>query len=162
MAGILDAPGGIFGLGRVQPTREQGLGQLREMMNLTPVGDITAMGLGLLNRNPLEFGLGAASLLLPGTIKPKGDIAKAVADKLRLTKMREPHAIRVYEYPRGQKNAYMMSDSHAIGAHGNVTAFGGTPEEALENYKKEWLKRLKEMGIESIDELPPDTVNFTR
>jgi len=68
---LLGAPGSNFGLGRVQPTRQQGLAQLGLLADLSPAGDVMAMGQGVLNRDPLGFGLGAASLLLPGTIKPE-------------------------------------------------------------------------------------------
>ena len=82
-ASLLSAPGSNFGLGRVQPTRQQGLATLGLLADLTPAGDVMAMGQGVLNRDPLGFGLGAASLLLPGTIKP--DFAKDVLSKFRTT-----------------------------------------------------------------------------
>ena len=78
------APGSNFGLGRVQPTREQGLSQLGLMADLSPAGDAIAMGQGLLNRDPLGFGLGLGSLLIPGTIKPQAfdPVVQAVKRKM--------------------------------------------------------------------------------
>ena len=80
---LLSAPGSNFGLGRIQPTRQQGLATLGLLADLTPAGDVMAMGSGLANRDALGFGLGAASLLLPGTIKP--DIVKSAAKRFGFT-----------------------------------------------------------------------------
>lgn len=68
--GILSSPGSQFGLGRIRPDVESGLATFRMLSDLTPAGDVMAIYEGLRDQDPLGIGLGAASLLLPGTIKP--------------------------------------------------------------------------------------------
>lgn len=43
----------------------------RGLLDATPAGDVLAIGEGIRDRSPLGIGLGAASLMVPGTIKPK-------------------------------------------------------------------------------------------
>lgn len=63
------APGSNFGLGRIQPTREQGLSLLQGMLGMSPVGDIQSI---MQAQSPLDVGLGLLSLGIPGTIRFRG------------------------------------------------------------------------------------------
>lgn len=62
---------------------QTGLTLGRGLLDTTPAGDFMAMGEGIRNRDPLTFGLGAASLLVPGTIKPQ--MAENIVNKFRQT-----------------------------------------------------------------------------
>ena len=66
MRHLLSGATTIMGQTPKQNAMQLGMGAV----DMTPVGDFKAMAQGLLERDPVGFGLGAASLLIPGTVKP--------------------------------------------------------------------------------------------